>query len=219
MAGTAPTGAMRTPLARLSYPALLRPRSNRLRPNDPPQYGSTLIFNVPEIMNGPESDKKALAALLEAAQRLMKERFPKETWNGPFMDQTTGCHSPWLDGNLPKYRDKGGLGEGTRFIRTSSNRQIPCVGRNPKEVITDEGALYPGCYVYAMVAPFAYDPRKIRPEAVYGVGFGLRGIQFVKDGPRLDDSIDASEAFDALDGDTVEGDGMATLQALFGAAA
>ncbi len=202
------------PLARLSYPATHRPRVNTLRPNDPPQYGGTLIFDIPAIL-ADEKEKAKLAAMLTMAQQLMKQRFPTETWEGPFMDRTSGCHSPWLDGNLPKYRDKDGLGEGKRFIRTSSNRIIPCVDRN-RTPITDPEALYPGCYVYAFVAPFIYDPRKVRPEATYGVGFGLRALQFVKDGQRLDDSIDATQAFEALDGDNQVSGDLAGIEGLFG---
>lgn len=208
-----------TPLARLSYPATHTPRPNRLDPTKPAQFGGTLIFNIPEIMAN-EKEKAKLAALINAAQVKMKGSFATATWEGPFMDNTNGVKGPWIDGNSPKYRDKDGMGQGVRFIRTSSNRAIPCVARDGATPITDPSKLYPGCYVYAYVAVFSYDPRQASPGANYGVGFGLRAVQFAKDGPRLDDSFDVQGAFNALDGDDegVDGDSnMSRLEAMFGA--
>lgn len=207
-----------TPLARLSYPATHIPRENRLDPTKPPMFGGTLIFDIPSIM-ADEKDKVRLGAMVKVAQEMMKGRFSQATFEGPFMDNSNGPKSPWLDGNAPKYRDKDGLGEGKRFIRTSSNRPVPCIGR-ARETITDPSKLYPGCYVYGIVAPFTYDPRKVNPGANYGLGFGLRGLQFVKDGQRLDDSVDAAEFFEALDGDEIgSGNDMSALEAMFSKAA
>jgi hypothetical protein len=206
-----------TPLARLSYPALGRPRVNNIDPSKPPGYGATLIFDLPSIMADPKEKAKMLK-LLEASNLAMKGRFPTDTFQGPFMDNTSGAKSPWLDGASPRYRDKDGMGDGKRFLRTSSNRPVGCADRAAHLIIDPDSVLYPGCYVFAYLAPFTYDPRAVKPGSNYGVGFGLRGIQFVKDGPRLDDSIDVTEAFEALEGDEADGGNtMATLESMFGA--
>lgn len=193
---------LRTPIVRLSYPALHTPHVAQQEPGEAPrapQYGATLIFDA--VSRGTTDHEKAVyqertSALVKAIGTEAMNTFSKEfvAAGAPWFHNQS-WKSPWLDGNLPKYATKGGLGPDTLFIRPSSNRIIPCVDRNGAP-ITDASRLYPGCYVYAALAVFSYTNPKN-----HGVSFGLRGIQFVKDGERLDDALDVSEYFPALEGD------------------
>lgn len=209
-----PASIFRTPKLRMSYPALHTARAAGVqKPGEPPpekKFGSTFILDA--VTRADPTYKDRMVVLANAVALKAKARWPDEfaQVEMPWLDNGA-FHSPWLDGNLPKYRAKGGLGEDTRFIRTSSKRRIPTVGRNGLPMDTDE-PFYPGCYVYALVTVFDYS----NPQS-HGVSFGLRGVQFAQDGERLDDSVDVSDAFGALEGDDVAvGGGLENLQALFG---
>jgi Protein of unknown function (DUF2815) len=199
------TAVLRTPLMRISYPALFVPRASTLVGEDgkpkPPQYSATLIDDNESKAHGKSQNIYSLrmTELFKAVGLMARERWPREfvADGAPYFDNQA-WKSPWLDGGLAKYVTKSGLGVGTRFIRPSSNRIVPCVGRDGAP-ITSPDLIYPGCYVYALVAPFFYQNSKN-----HGVSFGLRGIQFVRDGERLDDAVDVSEYFPALEGDDIE---------------
>jgi hypothetical protein len=201
----------RTPKVRVSYPVLFTPRSRPPRPGQapkPPQYGATLIFD--EKTKEDKTYATRMPALVQAVGLMARDRWPKE-WKAdgaPFFDNQS-WKSPWLDGGLPKYVEKSGLGAGVRFIRPSSNRIIPCVDRKGQP-ITSPDYIYPGCYCYAIVAPFVYNG-----DENHGVSFGLRGLQFVEDGDRLDDAVDVSDYFDALDGDEMPGNEEEALKSMF----
>jgi hypothetical protein len=219
-----PASVFRTPLVRVSYPILDQRQLDRAieafkrRPKTEddrePTPGATLIFDARSRAD--KNYKDRMVALANAIASIAKSRWPNEfaAVEMPWLDNGA-FKSPWLDGNLPKYRNKDGLGEGTRFIRPSSQRLIPCVGRDGLP-LADVTKIYPGCYAYALVAVYGYEiPRKN-----HGVSFGLRGLQFAEDGERLDDSIDVAQAFGALEGDeNPTGEGLSELQSLFGAAA
>lgn len=202
----------RSSLVRVSYPALITPRQRPPQAGkgpQPPQWGSTLIFD--EVTKQDKTYAARTGELVKAVGLLAQERWPREFKGegAPWFDNQS-WKSPWLDGGLPKYVDKGGLGAGTRFIRPTSNRPVPCVDRKGAP-ITVPDIIYPGCYVYALLAPFFYT----NPEN-HGISFGLRGIQFVQDGERLDDAVDVSDYFAPLDGDEVpEGEGEDALKAMF----
>lgn len=204
---------LRTPLVRVSYPALFVPRASTLVGEDgkpkPPQFSATLIFDAESQVDKAVYSSR-MTELFKAVGLMARERWPREFQadGAPYFDNQS-WHSPWLDGNLPKYAVKGGLGAGTRFIRPSSNRIVPCVGRNGAP-ITSPDLIYPGCYVYALVAPFFYQNSKN-----HGVSFGLRGIQFVRDGERLDDAVDVSEYFPPLEGDEMPSNDEDALKSMF----
>lgn len=221
---------LRGPLCRLSYPALTAPRAAQPVPGEEPkapQYGATLIFDERSKGTGNggglvpvnatrEAQKWAslMPALVQSVGLMAREHWPKEfkaegaPW---FADQA--WKSPWIDGGKPKWADKGGLGAGTIFIRPSSNRIIPCADRTGKAA-TDLSIFYPGCYVYPVLTTFFYTPRPNKPN--YGISFGLRGLQFVEDGERLDDAVNLADYFEALEGDEMPaGDTEAALAGMF----
>lgn len=213
-----PSTIFRTPVVRLSYPTLdkeqlarAQERVDRQRvtnPNIPDaKPGATLIFDARTRIDPTYKDR--LTALVLAVANEAKSTWPKEEAEGPYL-QNGAFHSPWHDGNLPKYKGNNGIEAGDWFIRPTSRRMILC-GDRRGEQLTDVSVLYPGCYVLATVAVFHY----IRPES-HGVSFGLRSLQFFEDGPRLDDNIDAENAFVALDGDSpTGGNTLDALNALF----
>jgi len=163
-----------------------------------PKYGAQLHFD--EVSKKDPKYKELMEKLCSAANERAKERFPREFQRAkaPWLDGSR-LHSPWLNPKDPEYSDKTDLIGVERFIRTNSNQPIPCVDagikgvRNP-EVITDPKQLYAGCYVKAKLAIYDYNV-----TGNFGVGFGLRAVQFVRHGTPLAGMIDATKAFEALD--------------------
>lgn len=197
MAGsqTRETTLLRTPVVRLSYPALFEARGVAGDPNSVPKFGCSLILDARSQAD--PKFRERFAAMNAAVQAEGRRRF-SDRW-GKQVKKT-----PFRKGDEDGYEDKAGYGPGTVFIRPTSKRPIPCVTR-ANTPITDPATLYPGCYVNALLAIFSYDLALNK-----GVSFGLRGIQFVEKGERLDDSFDVTEVFEALDApgedeDTPEG--------------
>ncbi len=193
MAST-PSLVLKTPVVRLSYPTLFEARAMRNEDGSEgkPFYGATFHFD--ERSKKDPKYQELMTALVKEVNMFTQKRWPDEFAKAkqPWLDDST-IKTPWLDPNSPKYRDKAEMKGVTRFVRTKSNRRVPCVDRKALP-ITDAELLYAGCYVYAMVAVYTYSNK-----GNFGPGFGLRAIQFVEDADRLDGGIDVSEAFGSLD--------------------
>ncbi|MDE2096275.1 MAG: DUF2815 family protein [Patescibacteria group bacterium] len=210
MAGSQPTkSTLHTPIARLSYPALFEARGVAGDPTSVPKFGTTLIFDT--VSKGDPQFKTLMGRMVQAVEELGKA--------DPRLSKRRDWRKPFRDGAEGEYADRAGYGEGTVFIRATSSRAVPCVDRQ-LQAITDAEKLYPGCYVRAIVSLYAYGGEKTKGN--YGISFGLRGLQFVKDGDRLDDAVDVSREFSSLDDPTEDapfeegagGDGGGALSAL-----
>jgi hypothetical protein len=186
---------IKTPLARLAYPNLLKPQKME---DGKEKYNCTLLF--------PKSaDLKVLKdAVLETAER---------AWPGKARDMLKNglIKNPFLDGDGPQGLSKksgarhAGF-EGTQFIRCSSTIKPKLVNRKVEPVISED-EIYPGCYAYAVINAFTWeDPRNGR-----GVSFGISMLQVAKDGERLGGGGgDPSQHFEAIpdDGQAASGDSM-----------
>jgi hypothetical protein len=221
---------LRGPLSRVYYPALATARPSQVeagQPPKPPTYGSTLIFDERSRGEGnggglrpvnAEREKKMYAThmppLITAIGLMAREHWPRDfvASGAPWFDNQA-WKSPWIDGGLPKWAGRGGLGAGTRFIRPTSNRPIPIADRLGQP-ISDPNLIYPGCYVYPLLTVFFYLTRPLKPN--YGISIGLRGLQFAEDGERLDDAVNMSDYFEALEGDEMSPEATeASLAAMF----
>ena len=127
-----PSTIFRTPVVRLSYPTLdkeqlarAQERVDRQRvtnPNIPDaKPGATLIFDARTRIDPTYKDR--LTALVLAVANEAKSTWPKEEAEGPYL-QNGAFHSPWHDGNLPKYKGNNGIEAGDWFIRPTSRRMI-----------------------------------------------------------------------------------------------
>ena len=99
---------------------------------------------------------------------------------------------------------------GNVFINPKATRAPDTVTRiNGKinKVTREEDIIYPGCYVAASVSAYAYEgdrARSIKP----GVTLNLRAVLFLKDGERLDNSVDSDKEFDGYNSVVASGDGF-----------
>lgn len=85
--------------------------------------------------------------------------------------------------------------KGCYILEANSTRRPITVDRRKAAVTEEDGIIYSGCYVNASLAADGYTYEKVKR----GVKCYLNGVQFVKDGERF--GADASDDFDALDGD------------------
>ena len=180
-----------TPLAILSYPHLDKPQ-----PSDdgkPPKYSAALII-MPEVLEDPAERAKFDAI----QQALIKAGTAK--WGEKFEAMAKG------DGFKKGLRRDAEAKWGSRFAgaiyfnaRSVNQPGLvyphadPATGkpaRVPAEKIKEQ--FYPGSYVRASVSAFAFDNKGGK-----GVSLGLNNMQWVKDGPRLDNRAAAEDEFAA----------------------
>jgi Enterobacter phage Enc34, ssDNA-binding protein len=169
-----------TPKARLSYPRLDEAQAPRVA-GQKPKYSAMLLF-------APGADLSPLkAAALEAGN---------EKWPGKAaqMFKEGSLRSPFRSGMPSK-----GHEEGSTFINVRSVQKpgavLASAGADGKPVrVAPEDVkevFYPGCWVRASLAAFAYDT-----DGNKGVSFALNNIQKLADGDRLDNRVAAEDEFD-----------------------
>lgn len=189
-----------TPKGVASYPALYAPRlPNKPKPGDVGKYQLNILFD--EAATATPEFKALQKAALETA-------FEKWGDNDKTRDaiKRKAIKLPFItDERVP---------EGFKAMLRLNGKDAPgvvdCI-KDPKtgkaRVITDPKEVYPGCFVRATVGAFAYETDGNR-----GVSFGLRNVQKMGDGPRLDNRSNATDDFDAADPETapIEESGAAT---------
>lgn len=159
-------GKVNTPMFRVAFPNVFKPRKNDLNGND--EYSLVALF-------AKDADLSVLkTAAMEAAKTKWgddQSKWPKNM-KSPFRDQ----------GEKKKQNDKGdwvlpdGYVEGATFLTLRSTQKPGVVDQQVQEII-DTSEFYGGCYALASINAFAYDQKGNR-----GVSFGLGNIQKVKDG-------------------------------------
>jgi hypothetical protein len=143
-----------TPKARLSFPNLFVPTKG-MDGKGEPKYDCVLL--IPKTAD--------ISALQAAAAMAIKDKWPGKA--------PANLKDPIRDGDA-----KDGLDgyAGHWFIRVSSKQKPGLVDANLQPII-EAGDIYPGCYVRASVAAYAYDKNGNR-----GVAFGFRNLQKLADG-------------------------------------
>lgn len=80
------------------------------------------------------------------------------------------------------------------YILSANNKTKPAVVDGNMQPVMDVDLIYPGCYVNASVSIYFY------AKPVKGIAVGLDGVQFLRDGPRLDNKPTASQMFKPIAG-------------------
>jgi hypothetical protein len=90
--------------------------------------------------------------------------------------------------------------EGKFTIKTSTKKRPMLINRDKTPIVEEDGVLYAGCYVNAIVSLWAQNNG-------YGkrINGQLDGIQFVRDGDAFGDAGISSDAFDAFETPTFDG--------------
>jgi hypothetical protein len=178
-----------TPVFRLSFPHLFVAQKMSDDDNSTPKFGCQAVWTPSKFT---AREKELWRAILQGLDDESKRAF-KKAWK----DLPANFKKGLRNGN-----EKDGLegyGEGTRFASLTSKMRPGVIDVrkdesgeyikiSPEEGNADE--IYPGCYCRATVTIYSYDNKG------KGVAIGLRNIQKVKDGKRLDSRVDANEDFD-----------------------
>lgn len=175
---------------RLSFPNLFTPQEmTGDNGQKTKKYNCTLLWPKSVALTGIKADGTELDVMTEAV------RVATEEWGDKAIEfiKSEIIKSPRLDGDGKQGVNKNTGArhagyEGHYFLRASATEQYPPemysdkLGADNKLVkLTDPKALYPGCYVHAVVNLFAWENAK----GGKGLSFGLSMIQFAKDGDRL----------------------------------
>jgi hypothetical protein len=166
-----------TPVFRVAFPSVFEKAAFD---GSAEKYSLTAIW-TPRLFKGNEPDlwKKMGAEL----QRQSKEVL-KRDWKDISSDKRglrNGKEKPDLEG----------FGDGTMFASLSTLIQPAVFDLNGQKIM-DADEIYAGCFCRAVVNVYAYDNKS------KGTAFGLRTLQKVKDGPRLDGG--AGGSVDDFDG-------------------
>lgn len=196
-----------TPVFRLSFPSLWLAKASTISPatDSKPKYGCAAIWTPAEFS---QQDKELWRAILAELDSVARESFNRPWKNLP--EDKRGLR----DGSSKSHL--AGYGDGTRFANLTSLEMPGVVDLTKHDINPAEGnthLIYPGCFCRATVNVFAYGTKK--GDLSKGTALGLRNLQKIKDGPRLDNRVAAKDDFDddvdaawlELDGDEFGDDG------------
>jgi hypothetical protein len=183
-------GVVKLPKVRLSYPALFVPKPGLDNP-DKKKYGASLIF--------PKSNKKLKEAIEAAYEEVCLSAFNNK------VPAFKGNKYPIRDGDEPtdEGESKGEEYEGMFYLNAKNDKKPVLMDGRKNRIVEDDGTLYAGCYVNAIVRLYAVNNVE---KNIKGVFVSLEGIMFAGHGeafgaPQLseeefDDFEDAEDAED-----------------------
>lgn len=169
---------VRGPVCRLSFVSFVSPKTNE---NDDgttrENYGCACLFKKGEN----------LSLIKEACRRFaVQEKGERGArYKDPLREQ---------DDKVDEYE---GFEEGAYYFNSSSKYQPRCIGRNKEEI--DTSSFYSGCYARLLYRPYIYDRKGNR-----GIGLGLAGAQFIRDGEPLGGGGYDPETWADDEGDDIE---------------
>lgn len=166
-----------TPMFRVSFPNVFKPRLNDLNGQD--EFSVMALFAKDADMS---AIKKAAQDAIVKKWGADQTKWPKNM-RMPWRDQAEKAK----DGKMPD-----GMVEGALFMTFKSRNRPTVVDQNLQEIIEPQ-KFYAGCYARASVGAFAYDNKGNR-----GVSFGLNHLQLMKDGEPLSGRPTVSSAFEAV---------------------
>jgi hypothetical protein len=176
-----------SPLVRLSYPHLAKPQPGKNGGN--PKYSAVGVIEAETLADATEK------ARLDAIKAEMVE-VGRAKWPGKFDSfvKSDGFKKGLRTDTADKYPD------GSMFFSARATNQPGLVygyadptTKKPAIVPVEliQKVFYPGAYVRMLVSVFGFETDGNR-----GLSFGLEGIQFVKDGERMDGRVAAEDAFE-----------------------
>ena len=188
-----------SPLGRLCFPVLTQKAMER-QGNDRPKYNICLLLDP---SNFSPKDKERYRALVAATKDAAVEKFGKKCLdeNGRLKSQ---YDNPFHNAGEKAGKYKG-FEEGMIYINAKTEIKPGIAdarnGRNNEgnfPEVEDVSEAYPGCYVRVKLQPYAYDTKRT------GAALGLGNIIIIKDGERLDGSVEAGNDFDDMEDDELE---------------
>lgn len=165
-----------TPPCRLAFPKLITPEKNERTGQN--QYKATLLFRRDD-----PGVKELMRVALKVAKDKWGEKIPKGVAKRDLAKQSGW---PFRDqGDFDEYK---GFEPGALMLSVASTTPPGFVDRNRETLVDPASEIYPGCWVRVTLACATYDT-----DGNKGVTFYLNNVQKLKDGPRLDNRIDAED--------------------------
>lgn len=163
---------------RFSYVNVFEPREDQN--GGVPKYGITLLI--------PKSDTATLEKI-KAAMAEARENFCKK--NGANALPVKPNHTLHDGDGVRDSGDPYGPECKGCYVITVSNKQKPVIVDNMRNLITDPGELYSGCYGRAAINFYAYSRNGKK-----GISAGLLSIQKLHDGEALGGAVGSADDFD-----------------------
>ena len=163
------------PEMRVSFPHLFQPRKVN-ETDTKARYSCT--FLVPK-------GHPVLQEIAQAITEITAEAFP----NGPPGNLR---QPPWVDGDTATNASEHHPGH--VVVRSASTTKPYAVDQNVNPII-DPSKFYSGCVCNGAISVYNY-----KPQPTPGITFGLDGVQFVRDGERLDGRPEADQLFKPVAG-------------------
>lgn len=169
-----------TPMFRVSYPNIFKPKKNELSGKE--EYSLVAVF-------APGTDLTVLKKLAQAA--LVDKWGPdKAKWPTTLKSPFRKCEERKLrDGTMPEGYPEGGI-----FVSMKSAQRPGLVDSEVRDII-EPREFYAGCYARATVTAFAYDFSGNR-----GVSLWMQNVQKMKDGEPIAGRAKAQDDFDPVPG-------------------
>lgn len=168
---------------RLSFPFLFVPQKGTNddgTPNGKDTYAATFLL-----------EKKRHASTIVEINRAVAE-----LKNAPKIKGKPCKHLPLRDGAEKSHID--GYDDDIMFLTARSVRKQVVVDVNMSPLSAEDGKIYAGCYVNAVVDLYAY----AHPKSGAGISASLRAVQFKRDGdPFGEKPVDPTEVFEDESGE------------------
>lgn len=181
------SGNVLTPKCRISWPVLMVPEVNKLKPEGGKQYSVSLLLPPGCDLTLLKDDAKraAVEKFGDALPALMAETNPQKKLKLPFLDAG----------------DQKGMDDfkGWTMIRTATKEtrgRPSCADANGKAIEPTPNQAYPGRWACVSLRAWAYDKAGNK-----GVSFGLQSIQLLEhDDPIAGSRVNAEEEFAPVEG-------------------
>ncbi len=170
----------RTPIFRVSYPNVFKPKFNSLSKKE--EYSIQALFKKGEDMS---ALKKAAAEAGAKKWGPDQNKWPK--FRSPFKDQGEKTK----EGALPDGYEAGAV-----LMNFKSDAQPAIRDASNTSFITEPSKFYAGCWARASVYALAYGGPGIPP----GITFLLNHLQFARDGEPFSGRPNIEEAFAPIEG-------------------
>lgn len=167
------------PNARLSFPSLFQ---KSVFEGKEGKYEGTLLF--------PKTDTKTYKKVMAAIEECKKDAKLK-------VSASKLCIQDGDD--IYEEKEYDGY-QGMWAVKAGNSKRPTVINRDKSPIIEDDDIIYAGCYVNAIISPWAQDN-------TWGkrINANLLGVQFVKDGEEFGDAVTANaDDFDEIDEDEDE---------------
>jgi len=175
-----PNTTIITPRCTLSFPHLFV--AHKIKDDDKAKFSACLVFTADKDLSEMKQ-KIILAGQTKWPGGEFEAMLKEKALKLPFR----------TDGVVSK-----GYGEGSTYFNARSDNApgivMPQAGADGRPIkLTDRNLIYPGCIIRASLTAYGYVNRQ------KGVTFGLNNVQWLDNGPRLDNRTAAEDDFDAVE--------------------